>query len=161
MITREVGDLVLDVDGFEGGLVALLIEGPNLIPTCTVPDGFCGSNLQLPAPYAVWGISYWAVGYIANKTQWIRTNPLITPGFMGVLGEYTDVFGIYPDKNLSNYLGPTSDFGTVTVASDNGGSLSGIRVTPTAIPEPATFSLLGFVYVARILRREAVVHCYG
>ena len=157
MITRAAGDLVLDADGYAGGVVALLIEGPNLIPSCVSPNGFCGMTLSLPdlnnPPF---NASNWTLGNIAGKTQWIRTNPLTTPGFGGVIGEYADPFGIFPDKNLSTYSGSTNDFGLVTVASNNGSSLNNLRVSPTfVVPEPASFGLLGLALVSMMgLRRR-------
>ncbi len=157
MITRDVGAIVPDSDGYAGGIVAMLFEGPDLRSFCSAPAGFCGTNLNLPDPNnPPFNLSNWTDGFIAGKTQYIRTNPLNTEGFQGVFGEYADPFGLSPDSYLSLYTGAMSDFGNITVASNNGSSLDGLRLSPTfVVPEPTSFGLLGLALVSMMgLRRR-------
>ena len=78
-IDLSSGTLVLDTDGAD--IVAFFIGGENLIPNCEFCDG-----MNLPGADALAGASTWTSGYLGGTSQWIRTNPLVNRGFIGVIG---------------------------------------------------------------------------
>lgn len=155
VVSRPVGTLLVDTDGTD--MVALLVGGPDAIAS-SPDDGnwLVGGTASLPDPDATpIAISSWSPGFIDGKAQWIRTNPLNTAGFNGVVGEYDggDPFlAFYPAVGVANY-GPDATFdevfddGTgamweVTYATNESGTIW-TNVTPVIIPEPTSWSLLG------------------
>lgn len=145
-ITRPLGTVLMDTDGTD--MVAVLIGGPDGVHEL----GAGPSNSSLPDPNAPpFFASSWTNGFIADKEQFIRTNPLTGDGFRGVIGEYTDQFGIFPDLGLANYGAGAQfiknvDDGTGTMwevqYATNASGVFFTNVTPVVIPEPGAMSLL-------------------
>jgi hypothetical protein len=183
-VSRPGGTMLVDTDGTAFDMVAIFIGGPNVTPsgsnTLDLADGD-----HLPMSSDCFTASTWTVGFSpvgGGSTQWIRTNPLTTDGFKGVIGTgyFTTPgdtqqnhwcadfppFLDYPTNGLANYgLGLTEDdflkiFGpggegqfSVQIATDDGRSYF---TDVTIVPEPATLSLLGMaaVALAGFLRRR-------
>ena len=128
-------------------MVAVLIGGPDSVTT-----ELAGATASLPDPNnPPFNASNWTAGYIAGKKQFIRTNPLSTLGFQGVIGEYTDTFGIFPDFGLANYGAGATFNANITgnggmwqiQYATNAGLEFFTNVTPVLVPEPSVLSLLG------------------
>lgn len=178
-VSRPAGTLLLDTDGFDGGVVAMLVGGPNVsvAPGCDLCN-----NQQLPTS-SLSGDTY-TVGFAAGSTQWVRTSPLSGRGFLGVIGTgYTDNTGAVQNswpadfppfltfttrkEGLANYGaglsdqdfsrvfndGATEALWSVRVASDNGSAMY-TNVT-VLVPEPTTglMSIIGLA-LASFLRRR-------
>ncbi|MHC4992730.1 MAG: hypothetical protein ACYTGC_17300, partial [Planctomycetota bacterium] len=124
VVGRPGGTLLLDTDGVD--VVVILVAGPNGIPGCDLCDGGFLPDPNNPPFFA----SNWTMGFAAGSTQWVRTNPFIGPGYVGVVGEDDDPNNLgFPDHGLTNY-GPglsDADFPgsfdggrSVLIASDSG-----------------------------------------
>lgn len=162
-VTRPAGTVLVDTDGQD--MVALLIEGPNIFDT-TPDDGnwLFGSTARLPDPNASPPLfsSDWTTGYIAGKSQWVRTNPLDTDGFVGVIGEYGDPFEIFPDLGVGRFIsGSGGAFDVIFATSESGTFASNpepgqMQMSPLygCIPEPATTSLLGLAILGMLVGRR-------
>ena len=104
-VTLGPGEMTVDTDGQD--MVTVLIgSGIDVtsMPTngTSVGCGLCDNGF-LPDPFAApFFVSNWTTGTIAGSNQWVRTSPLTTPGFVGVIGEYDDPGDIFPDV-LANY----------------------------------------------------------
>ncbi len=108
-VTYPFGTILLDTDGID--VVAVIVDSPDLIAPCSSPGYLCGATSSLPDPnFPPFNNSSWTTGYTNDRSQWIRTNPLNTLGFVGVIGEYTDPFGIFPDFGLAFFDGGGGDF---------------------------------------------------
>lgn len=141
-ITRPIGTLIVDTDGND--MVALLIEGPDVTSPPDDGNWLAGSSAFLPDKNAGAPLfaSNWTIGYIQGLNQYIRTNPLDTDGFIGVIGVYPDPFEIFPNLGLAP-VGDPNDFigNTVIFETSNMGGFDNLQVWPT--PEPTTMSLVG------------------
>lgn len=153
-VSRPAGTLLMDTDGTDA--IAMLIGGPDATTNCELCE-----MPNLPDPNPPFFASSWAAGFINGSTQFIRTAPIQGVGFEGVIGEYEDPFGIFPDFGITNY-GPgltANDFDSVFI-DDNGEFwevIYGRDVGPnlftnvTVIPEPT--SLLGLLAGCMMLSR--------
>ena len=124
-VSRPPGTILLDTDYLTGA-------------TASLPDPTAGAPLFA---------SSWTTGYINNRSQYIRTNPLDTDGFVGVIGEYEDPFGIFPMLGLAHYDGCPEDFGQVIVATNKMGELTAdvgpiLLGGPGCVPEPCGYALV-------------------
>ena len=163
-VSRSAGTMLVDTDGFD--LVAMFIGGADVSVTgCFLCDG-----MNLPATSDT-DASTWTVGESNGSTQWIRTNPLQSRGFVGVISEgYVDgsdmnqdwpddfaPFLDFPDAGtgLAMYdAGLTeADFPKVFSPTESGGSFNVQYAQDTpgefftnvtiVVPEPGTWGLLG------------------
>ena len=102
--------------------------------------------------------SDWTYGFINGASQWVRTNPLDTDGFVGVVGEYDDAFGIFPDLGVANYgAGATfSRRNWFGLGSDVCNEFVRHLLTNVTrvIPEPTSLSLLGFAFLGMLTLRR-------
>jgi hypothetical protein len=163
-VTRPQGTMIVDTDGTD--VVTMLIGGADV--TGNPDDGryLIGNTARLPDPNGSAPLfnSDWTVGFISGSSQWVRTNPLDTDGFVGVIAEaLDDPFSIFPDVGLADY-GPGAIFtknfddgtGTmfeVTYATNTSGTIW-TNVTPVVIPEPTSLSLLGLAVLGMLARRR-------
>ena len=124
---------IMTVDSGEYDLVAIIIEGPDATLNCNLCDG-----MNLPGTNATDDTSTWTLGFVNGSTQWIRTDPLMGRGFVGeIASHYIDgsmtqqpwpmdnpPFLDFPDEGLGIATYPTglpsSAFGTITFATDDG-----------------------------------------
>ena len=160
-VERPQGTLLVDTDGTD--MVTILVGGPDA--SLTSPDDgkyMFGNTARLPDPNAQAPLfsSDWTYGFINGASQWVRTNPLDTGGFVGVVGEYDDAFGIFPDLGVANYgAGATfsnvtgSDW-EVTYATNSSGTFLTNVTTIGVIPEPTSLSLLGFAFLGMLTLRR-------
>ena len=105
LLNRPAGTVIVDADGTD--MVAVIIGGADVI-SGQVDDGsyLVGATAFLPGPMAPAPLmaSSWSAGANPNGNQWIRTNPLDTEGFTGVIGETPDdPFSIFPNVGLADF----------------------------------------------------------
>jgi hypothetical protein len=162
--------LLLDTDGTD--VIAILIEGPDVTNSPDNGNYLTGSTAFLPDPNAPPPLfaSSWTNGYVNGLSQFIRTNPLDTDGFVGVIGEYDDPFGIFPLLGLAHYDGCPEDFGDVIIATDSGqifstenGTMAGVGPIllggPPCVPEPTSLVLVLWPFIfASMARGRRMIH---
>ena len=166
--TITAADPVLAVkrDHREAVRIRIAKNGADVIST-QLDDGnyLIGQTAFLPDPQAPAPLmaSSWSAGYNPNGNQWIRTNPLDTEGFSGVVGMHeSDPFSIFPNLAIADFgLGfqfeATIDDGQggmweVTTAT-NGGTSFFTNVATCYPPEPNSIALLLWGLVAVKLRQ--------
>jgi hypothetical protein len=106
-ISLPAGWLTVDTDGSD--MVTILIGGALDVATVGPTDGvtpgcdLC-NNGSLPDPNnPPFNFSSWTTGFINGSNQWVRTAPLTTTGYQGVIGQDPDPFDIFPDTGLAFY----------------------------------------------------------
>ena len=160
-LVRPAGTLLLDTDG--NHVIAISIAGPDVI-TGQVDDGsyLVGVTSWLPDVNALPPLfaSAWESVYVGGRSEWTRTSPTDTPGFVGVTGQHSeDVFDLFPDVGLSSYSGDLMDFGTARITYGDGSMLTvpvcGQSLGTPCTPEPsaAWMVVLGLV-LAPVGRRS-------
>lgn len=165
VITRPVGTVVVDTDG--NGMEIIFIEGPDVVTVAPNNGNYLtGATTFLPDPNAPppFFASNWTSGYISGLNQYVRTNPLNTEGFIGVVGKHdVDPFSIFPNLGLATenvltgeetLIGGNVVFSTFSMGefSTEDGTMG--PVFPT--PEPGTISLLGIALLGLLgLRRRS------
>ena len=167
-VSRPFGTVLLDTDGND--VVAELLEGPDLTNSPDNGNYLTGATAYLPDPhFPPFFASSWVDGYINGQSQFIRTSPLDTEGFVGVIGEYDDPIGFFPNLGLGHFDGCPSDFGNITIATNAGQVFSTADGTmghvgpillggPPCVPEPSSLSL---VLIGLLATRVCLVRIPG